>query len=297
MNEKSVIMFGGKGGVGKTTCAAATALHNADNGRVTLAISTDPTPSLFNIFEIQSEQKRIKATDNLWVSELGADEVKEMWDREFGPQVYEVFSTLVSIGYEEFVDFITSILPGLQEEFMVDYIRNLAESGMYDSIVWDTAPLGQTMQLLNMPEMLREHLRPAPRIYSRLKLGSSTRRPIIKILEEWSELSAKDIRFLRDKVEFNMVTIPEALAVDQLDGVFAECERHGFEFSTMIVNNVIKSPDSDFLRRKAGLQEAYLAKIRQKCAGLEMLEVPWFPYEVKGVDGLKELGGMLFAAV
>ncbi len=80
-----------------------------------------------------------------------------MWNREFGPQVYEVFSTLVSIGYEEFVDFITSILPGLQEEFMVDCIRNLADSGMYDSIAWDTAPLGQTMQLLNMPEMSRDY--------------------------------------------------------------------------------------------------------------------------------------------
>lgn len=292
MTGKPVLMFGGKGGVGKTTCAGATALHWARKGFKTLVISTDPTPSLSDIFEIARAEKPARIEENLWLAELGLTEVKAQWDARFGRQVYEVFSSFVSIEYGEFVDFITSILPGLQEEFMVDYIRGLAEGGTYERIVWDTAPLGQTIHLLNMPEMLREHLRPAPKIYARLKLGSGSKRPILKILEEWSELSARDMEFLRSQVEFNLVTIPEALAVRQLDGVFAELARHGFAFSRVIINNVVRTLDSDFLRTKSADQQRYIAQIRAR--GLETIEVPLFPYEIKGIQRLEAIGRALF---
>jgi len=294
VSDKNVIMFGGKGGVGKTTCAGATALHYANSGLSTLVISTDPTPSLSDIFEVHSIKKPVKITDNLHLAELGTVEVKEMWDKKFGHEVYEVFSSMVSIEYDEFVDFITSILPGLQEEFMVDYIRELAINGTYDRIVWDTAPLGQTMHLLNMPEMLREHLKPAPKIYSRLKLGGLSKRPIIKILEEWAELSAEDMRFLKEEVGFTLVTIPEALAVQQLDGVFSEFAQHEFDFSQVIVNNVVKSPDSDFLRTKSAQQQGYIEQIKERCKGMKNTELPLFPYEIKGLKRLEEIGRALF---
>lgn len=294
MPDKRVIMFAGKGGVGKTTCAGATALHYAGLGINTLVISTDPTPSLSDIFEASGDVKPLRVMDNLHLAELGTDEVKEMWNKKFGPQVYEVFSSMVSIEYEEFVDFITSILPGLQEEFMVDYIRELLMKGAYERIVWDTAPLGQTIHLLNMPGMLRQHLKPAPKIYSRLKPGSLSKRSIMKILEEWAQLSAEDMGFLKEEVDFSLVTIPEALAVQQLDGVFAEFARHGFAFGRLIVNNVIKSPDSDFLLAKSGQQQKYLRRIEEKCAGLQTVELPLFPYEIKGTKRLEEIGGVLF---
>jgi len=286
-------MFSGKGGVGKTTCAGAVALHYARTGFKTLVISTDPTPSLSDIFEVNNRHKPARVTDNLFLAELGTSEVREMWDKKFGLQVYEVFSTLVSIEYEEFVEFITSILPGLQEEFMVDYIKELAESGTYDKVVWDTAPLGQTMHLLNMPAMLREHLKPAPRIYSRLKVGNLSKRPVLKILEEWTELSAADVQFLREEVEFNLVIIPEALAIQQIDGVFAEFARHDFSFSQIIINNVIDAPDSDFLRTKREQQQQYISLVRQKYSGFKMTQVPLFPYEIKGAARLDEIAGAL----
>lgn len=295
MPEKNVFMFSGKGGVGKTTCAGATALHFARNGLNTLVISTDPTPSLSDIFEAEGAQKPIKVTDNLHLAELGTQEVKQMWDKKFGHEVYEVFSSLVSIEYDEFVDFITSILPGLQEEFMVDYIREMASSGTYERIVWDTAPLGQTMHLLNMPEMLREHLKPAPKIYSRLKLGGISKRPILKILEDWAEISAEDMTFLRDEVEFNMVTIPEALAVQQLEGVFSDFSTHGFEFSQLIINNVIKVDDSEFLRTKSKQQHGYIDQIHIITSGMKTIEVPLFPYEIKGVQRIEEIGKAIFS--
>jgi len=295
VEEHRVTMFAGKGGVGKTTCAGATALHYASLNGATLVISTDPTPSLSHIFELTRREKPAKVLEGLYLAELGLREVKEMWDRKFGREVYEVFSSFVSVDYQEFVDFIVSILPGLSDEFMVDYIKELSQEGKYQHIVWDTAPLGQTLGLLQTPSMLREHLRPAPRIYSRLKLGRQTRKPVLDIIKGWERLSAEDMDFLRYGVRFVIVTIPEALAVEQLDGIFREFNKYGFAAEQLVINNVIKEAGkSSFLRAKADQQKEYLEHLYRQYQGMKIVEVPLFPHEIKGIERLREVERSLF---
>ena len=294
-DTRRVTMFAGKGGVGKTTCAGATALHYASQEAPALAISTDPTPSLAHIFELDKQPKPVKVLDGLYVAELGHSEVKDMWDRKFGREVYEVFSSFVSVDYDEFTDFVTSILPGLHDEFMVDYIKELSRGERYRQIVWDTAPMGQTLGLLETPAMLREHLRPAPRIYSRLKLGRETRKPVLDIIKEWESLSGEDMDFLRNEVRFVIVTIAEALAVEQLDGVFAELDRYGFGVERLIINNVIKEiGGSNFLQARAEQQKAYIEHLYRHYSRIDIVEVPLFPHEIKGVDRLRKVEKSLF---
>ena len=289
-------MFAGKGGVGKTTCAGATALHYALNGEKTLVISTDPTPSLSHIFEVKDRQKPVKVLDNLYLAELGMAEVKQMWDKKFGREVYEVFSSFVAVNYTDFVDFMSSILPGLSDEFMVDYIKELSRSGEYRHIVWDTAPLGQTLGLLKTPGMLREHLKPAPRIYSQLKLGSDTKRPVLETLKSWEKLSHEDMEFLKQDVGFTLVTIPEALAIEQLDGILAEMEKHGFRAEKLIVNNVIKEiGKSAFLKEKADQQNQYLELIYRNYSHLQIVVLPLFPHEIKGLERLRQVEKSLYS--
>jgi arsenite-transporting ATPase len=287
-------MFTGKGGVGKTTCAAATALYFASSNTPTLALSTDATPSLTHIFESSTGEKPAQVAPSLYVNEIGEAETRRMWDEKFGREVHEVFSAFVDIGYGEFVEFMTSVLPGLGEEFMVDYIRETALKGDYANIIWDTAPLGQTLSLLETPALLGDHLRMAPRIYSRLKLGRRSREPVLEILKRWAELSAVDMEFLRNDVNFNMVTIPEALAVEQLAGIFRELDRYGLSVKQIVVNNVVREPDSVFLRTKAAQQHSYLEHIHEKYADLKIIEIPMFPREVKGLEKLQEVGNLLF---
>jgi arsenite-transporting ATPase len=189
----------------------------------------------------------------------------------------------------------SSILPGLADEFIVDYIRELSLGSGYDHIVWDTAPLGQTLGLLETPSMLREHLRPAPRIYSRLKLGAATRRPVIEILKGWEQLSFRDMEFLREDVRFVLVTIAEALAVEQLDGILAEMAKYGFLPEQLIVNNVIKEiGNSPFLKSRSDQQQPYLDRLYGKYSHLQIVEVPLFPHEIKGVDRLRLVEKHLF---
>ena len=125
--EKSkVIMFTGKGGVGKTTCSAAAALHYAGTGK-TRAISTEATPSLRHIFEIDGCRTDSEAGPSLYIREIGQAEVMKMWDEKFGAEVYEVFSSFVEIGYEQFVEFMVSVLPGLADEFMASASQAIEE--------------------------------------------------------------------------------------------------------------------------------------------------------------------------
>ena len=289
-----ISIFAGKGGVGKTTCAAASAIHFASLGERTLVISTDATPSLSHIFEVTERSKPAKVAESLYISELGLPEVKELWNRKFGREVYEVFSSFVTIEYEEFLGFMTSLLPGLAEEFMVDYIRELADSGDYPNLIWDSAPLGQTLSLLETPAMMVKHLNMAPRIYSRLRRGSKTRESILGIIKRWRNLSKESVDFLCKRVEFSLVTIPEALAVQQLDGICAELGRFGFKVNQLVINNVVKSADSDFLREKARGQERYISQLRSRFANLRIVELPLFSNEIKGIERLKLVTNALF---
>jgi arsenite-transporting ATPase len=290
----SIYMFSGKGGVGKTTCAATTALHHASLGEKTLALSTDATPSLAHIFEIKDMQKPANVTGSLFIDEIGIPEVEDMWDRKFGREVYEVFSSIVSLDYDSFKEFMSSMLPGLADEFMVDYIRQLKLSGKYDSIIWDTAPLGQTLALLHTPSMLIEHLKLAPRIYTNFKFGQRQKSSIMEIIKSWQKLSGDCLDFLRKEVRFTIVTIPEALAFEQLEGVFKEMDRNGFKIGQLVVNNVIKSDESEFLKSKAAQQKRYLDMIHERFSNAEIIELAMRPYEIKGIERLKEIEKSLF---
>jgi len=296
---KDVIMFCGKGGVGKTTCAAATALHYASGGDKTLIISTDPTPSLRHIFEMDDAGDPVKkgipsvVTDNLFLYEVGSHEVKTMWNDKFGEEAYEVFSSFVDIGYDEFIEFVASILPGLRDEFMVDYIRELYESGSFEKIIWDTAPAGQTMGLLKMPSIIGEHLKPAARIYTSLKTTGKNRNTVQGVIKGWEALSAKDMNFIQTKVEFTLVTIAEALAVSQLDYIFEEFKSYNLNIDNIIINQVVTKPDSEFMKRKSAMQKEYIAEIAKIFSGEKRI-LSMFPYEITGLERLGEAMKVLF---
>jgi anion-transporting ArsA/GET3 family ATPase len=132
--------------------------------------------------------------------------------------------------------------------------------------------------------------RRAPRIYSQLKLGSETRRPVLEILKGWEKLSAEDMKFLKHDVAFTLVTIPEALAIEQLDGILGELDKNGFRAEQLIVNNVIKEiGESAFLKAKSSQQKQYIELIHRKYSQLQIVVIPLFPHEIKGVERLRQV--------
>ena len=229
-------MFAGKGGVGKTTCAGAAALHRALRGEKTLIISTDPTPSLSHIFEIKEKQKPVKVLDNLYLAELGIDEIQADVGQEVrAGSFHEVFSSIVSVGRMMLLWILSpSILPGLGRRIYCGlYQKELSISDEYQRIVWDTAPLGQTLDLLETPTILRTDLNQRPDL-----LAAQTWQPIQAFDHRDFEGLGKHLRkriwsSCDGRYDFTLVTIAEALAIEQLDGILTKLDRFGFKMQAI----------------------------------------------------------------
>ncbi|MBN1954990.1 MAG: ArsA family ATPase [Anaerolineae bacterium] len=296
--NKRVLMFGGKGGVGKTTSSAGTALHYARQGRRTLIISSDLTPSLSDIFEteIGCQETPVAGVENLFALEIDPDEVMRRWKKKFGPEVYEALSAMIDMPYDEVVDYV-AMAPGIQEEFMLDYILERIHKD-YQMIVWDTAPAGDTLRLLGLPQRFLEHLRLAPRVYLEVRdTFNLSKTPFTEIIAGWTELARQVIDFFSDpdNVEFILVTIPEALGVYQSRRVISELAQHGLDVRHIVVNGVIAQPDCDFHRQRMEMQQPYVQMLREEYGErATLIQMPSLPYEVKGVERLQEIEAFLF---
>jgi arsenite-transporting ATPase len=297
--HKRVLMFGGKGGVGKTTTSATTALHFASAGQRTLIISSDLTPSLSDIFEteIGATETPIPTVPNLWGLEIDPEEVMSRWKVKFGPEIHEASQVFVDMPYDELVDYV-AMAPGIQEEFMLDFILEQVRDGRYDLVVWDTAPAGDTLRLLELPYKFLNHLRTAPRVYLgvRDKLQLS-RAPFLELIDSWRELSQEIAGFFQSpaNAEFVLVTIPEALGVYQARRLVGEFAQFGLKIRHLLVNNVILQPDSEFLRRRQAMQRPYLELLAEEYDGqMTITQLPLFADEMKGVGRLQELEKLLF---
>ncbi len=296
--RQRVLMFGGKGGVGKTTSSAASALHFASAGKRTLILSSDLTPSLSDIFEtcIGAAETPVRGVPNLFALEIDPDEVMRRWKIKFGDQIYAAASAVVDMPYEEVVNYV-ALAPGIQEEFILDFILERIRDQQYEMVVWDTAPAGDTLRLLDLPRRFLQHLRAAPRFYLKAQdlLGLS-KTPFLQLIESWTVLSQQVADFFSDpaNVEFLLVTIPEALGVYQSRRVVQELAQHGLAVRHIIVNNVVTHPDGAFLRERMEMQRPYLDMLCEQYGAAALVQVPLLAHEVKGIARLREVERVLF---
>jgi arsenite/tail-anchored protein-transporting ATPase len=308
-DPKRLIMIGGKGGVGKTTCASAIALHFALQGKRTLIISSDPTPSLSDIFEMEigDRETAIAGVENLHGIEISSDVVLKKWKERFGPEIYEVVSSFASLDYD-FVDYVGGA-PGIEEEYMLNYILELVEGGQYDLVVWDTAPAGHTLRLLHLPQIFLKHLEAATKFYMNLysyleKLKETVKlrkgkRSLLEIISGWEELAEKVVAFIRDaeKCEFVVVTIPEALGVRQTERIIRDFAEYQLKVNHLIVNHVIKDADCEFHRLRKEMQQHYIKVLKDEYADhINVIEVPLSPQEIKGVERIRRIAAILFGS-
>lgn len=302
--EPRIVAFCGKGGVGKTTCATATALHFAKKGLRTMLISSDPTPSLSDILEanVRGKITPMNYCEKLNVVELDYDLVVGKWKEKFGHEVYEVLSSFLPVG-EEIIDYVAGA-PGVDEEFALSYVLDIYCSGDYDVIVWDTAPAGGTLSLIKLEDKFYRHLGEAIRLYVKVRKvvetltrGRAKRNPL-NIIASWEKLAQRVLDMLKDKKTYVIiVTIPEALGVHQTERVFKELGTFGMNVSKIVVNYVVSEDicDCDFHKQRAIMQKCYLSMLKEryeKEPGLTIL--PQLPHEVRGIKSLEKVEELLF---
>ena len=299
-----IVMFCGKGGTGKTTSASAAALHFARRGLRTILLSTDPAPSLSDILETDVSESitPIETFPGLHAVELDYDAVVELWKEKFGEEVYEVIASFLPVG-EEIIDYVAGA-PGIDEEFALSYVYDIYISGDYDVIVWDTAPAGGTLSLLNLQDTFYRHLGEAARLYVRVRSalealtqGRAKRDPL-KIISEWEELARNVLDMMRDGgTKAFIVTIPEALAVNQTRRVAKDLEKFGIFVGGIVINHVLtlEAADSAFNRSRREMQLRYIEELdRIYGEKVPVVRLPLQPFEVKGIEALEKVERLLF---
>jgi arsenite-transporting ATPase len=326
--ERRVIFVGGKGGVGKTTVAAAVALRFADAGRRALVVSTDPAHSLGDVFDVEIGDRRRELAPNLEGLEIDPDaqvegylaDVKQSMRQLVQPSMYHEVDKQVELARTS---------PGAVEAAMLERVSELMidESGRYDVVVFDTAPTGQTLRLLSLPEIMaawtdgllrhRQKSDEMGGVLSRMRGGSGRGGDDLSHFEQTHEAEAGDPRFARLRetllerrrifgrarrllldertTAFVLVLIPERLPVLETRRAVEALERFHVPVVGLVVNRVLpEGPLGEFLELRREQERAYLEQIGRLFQSLPSVRVPLFGRDVGGLEALREVGGYLF---
>lgn len=300
-NGTKLLLFGGKGGVGKTTCSAAVAVKLASEGVRTLHITSDMAPSLSDIYGLDVQNTPTKVTKGLDAIEITQDKIAGVWKEKFGPDFVEILSHILDMegmledSHLDLLDYIGTA-PSLREETFLDVIMELALEGRYQRIIWDTAPAGETLKLLGMPLLMKRHLKAGAKVYEavdRLAGAVSHRRTLSSIMEEWVDRSGKIAQFLKDNTYFFVVANPESLVVRQVERIMSTLRETGFELRGVIINRIAVEDGSGFLTRMLSRQRPYIEELIGLADGVPLARIPITLEEIRGLAPLWALGERL----
>jgi arsenite-transporting ATPase len=300
-----IILFGGKGGVGKTSAAAATALALAESGKRVLIISSDPAPSLSDIFERTVGGNVTTVASQLSAIEINAETVGEKYRKIYGRAVIDALATIIPLQEDLLDDIPTTIIPGFDELFALEEVLTFLPEG-YDFIIWDTAPTGHTLRLLTLPDSIVGYATGMQKIQERLSgvIGTirvlfdkeSSKDTLALALQRLRNMAQHALSVLTDhnRTEFVLIIIPEALALYQTERMKLALDRLNILTARIIVNGVIPENTCPFCISRRTVQERYLAEIHKRYDDqLTVIEVPLFSGELKGPGRLMEYAGYL----
>jgi arsenite-transporting ATPase len=300
-----ILLYTGKGGVGKTSVAAATALRCADLGYRTIVVSTDAAHSLADSFDmpIGSEPKEI--LPHLQGQEI---DVLHQMDRYWGTVQEWLTSVLQWRGADELIADETSVLPGMDELASLLQIVYLHDTGQYDVIIVDCAPTGETLRFLSLPEVAKwylTHIFPIERQAMRLAgplLKGLTDLPIpsdqvfVSIRELIMQLDRMH-QLLADsqKSSVRLVLNPEKMVIKEAQRTFTYLNLYGYSTDLIVSNRIIPADVADqYFAAWKGSQERYGHLVEEAFAPLPIFRVPLMDQEVVGVDMLRKMASAIY---
>jgi arsenite/tail-anchored protein-transporting ATPase len=304
-----LILMTGKGGVGKTSVAAATGLRCAELGYKTLVLSTDPAHSLADSFDLEMGHDPIEVRPNLWGAELDAlMELEGNWGavKRYITQVLQARG-LDGVQAEEL-----AILPGMDEIFGLVRMKRHYDEGTYDVLIIDSAPTGTALRLLSLPEVGGWYMR---RFYKPLQAVSVALRPLVEPLfrpivgfslpdkevmdapyEFYEQIEAlQKVLMDNTKTSVRLVANPEKMVIKESLRAHAYLSLYNVSTDLVIANRIIPDEVTDpFFKRWKESQEKYRQELHDNFAPLPVKEVPLFPEEMCGMEALDRLKNVLY---
>ncbi len=300
-----IILYTGKGGVGKTSVAAATAVKSAQRGLKTLVVSTDAAHSLGDSLDIKLSPEPIEIQKNLWAQEIDSiHEVEKGWGR-----VQEYLTALFTAkAVKDITTEELTVFPGMEDLLSLLRILHYYREKTFDVIVIDCAPTGETLALLSFPEMLRwwmDKLFPVKR--KAVKLLKPVAEPILGIpmpsdgvmgeieniylqLDEMRQiLSDREITSIR------IVVNPEKMVIKEAQRSFTYLNIYDFNVDAIVVNRVIPDQVQDhYFAVWKDIQKKYEEMINDSFSPLPIYHAPLFSREVVGIEMLEKMGNEIF---
>jgi len=295
-----IILFTGKGGVGKTTLAASTALLSAKKGYNTLIISADAAHSLSDSFEIQLSNQLKRICPRLYGQEINSlEEIEKKWG--------EIQSYLIRLFSSQGIDIIEaeemSVFPGMEELFSLMEIRNYNKTSDFDVIIVDCAPTGDTLRLLSAPEITSWYLK---HIFPIQRTAAKAVRPVAskilpfpfpedKVFEAMKNLTTqlaemKEILMDAKKTSIRLIVNPEKMVIKEAQRAFTFFNLFGYAVDLIIVNRIIPSEVQDiYFEKWKTIQVTYQQTIRECFSPIPILSSDLFAQEIVGKELLYKM--------
>lgn len=298
-----IILFTGKGGVGKTTVAASTALKAAKKGKKTLIISTDPAHSLSDALDIQLTPEPTEIAPNLYAQEFDVYYSMEKYWNNMRNLMNTIFRWK---GVKNVVAEELSVLPGMEEASAFLWLEKYHSEGTYDVIVIDSAPTGETLTLLSLPQVAKSWMTKA---FSRKNLAVKTVTkgvkfftgvPLDKGLEEMDELFQKLEKiqqvFLDPEVaSIRIVTNPERMVIKEARRAYTYLQLYGYNVDAVIINRILPEKEvGKAFKYYLDSQKKYIEEIEESFKPLPILKVQHQGREVFGMEQLNSISDSLY---
>jgi arsenite-transporting ATPase len=311
--ERRYIMFGGKGGLGKTTFSAATAYWLASQGKKVLVFSVDPQASLSDIFQKDIFGKgAVKIMDNLWAQEIDADQHIKAYQNEIRQKILDMYGfEQVPEEIEQYIQ-AASAEPAMEESAIFDAVVDIVVEGDYDYYIYDLVPLGHALYYLSMAKVydewinkitkLREEMREYEEMVARMKREKETEED--QILRELQDIRGRinaSSRILTDKEKtaFFFVVVPEEMILIDTRKAAELFAKFDVPISGYVVNRVVprallKENIPPYLKNRIDMQDKYLGQIDDFFGNQVTARVPELERDVTGLEMIRKLAEIMY---
>jgi len=312
--NRRYIMFGGKGGLGKTTFSAATAYWLARNGKRVLVFSVDPQASLTDIFEKDIFGKGpVQIVENLWAQEIDADTNIKRYQDEIRKKILDMYGLeAVPAEIEQYIQ-AASAEPAMEESAIFDAVVDVVVKGDFDYYIYDLVPLGHALYYLSMAKVydewinkvtkLREEMREYEEMVGRLKRQKQTEQDqILGELRFIKERINASSGILTDKARtaFFFVVVPEDMIIRDTQNaarLFAQFDVPiaGYVVNRVIPHDLLRQTIPEYLRNRIVMQDRYLEQIGDALGEQVLARVPELDRDVTGLRMIEKLADIMYS--
>lgn len=295
-----IIIFTGKGGVGKTSVAAAHALKSAKEGQKTLLVSTDMAHNLSDLFGQKLGRLPCEVYSNLDALELDPAFILEEEFQEMKTAFVNLLSStsIPADGFDQL-----SVFPGMNELISLLKIMEIYESGVYRRIIVDCAPTGETLSLLKFPEMLSWYMekffplgKAAMRVLSPIaKATLKVELPNGQAMNDIEKIYLKLINLqtlLKDKriSSVRLVCLPEKMVVEETKRNYMYMNLYNFQVDGLYINRILPTClDNPFFQQWFTIQNTYIGELESVFSAIPISHIPWFDSDLNGLAGVEQL--------